>query len=110
MTGGTVVVLGLVGYNLGAGMTGGQAFILEPEAERLLPRINNDLVESLRPHAETLEELRWLVERHAELSGSVRARVLLDDWEETAQHFWHIVPKQRPARIQIGEAQRVTTA
>jgi glutamate synthase (ferredoxin) len=110
MTGGTIVVLGLVGYNVGAGMTGGQAFILEPEAERLLTRINNDLVESLRPDAETLEELRWLVERHAALSGSVLATSLLADWEETAQSFWHILPKQRPERIQVGEAQRVTTA
>ena len=110
MTGGTIVVLGLVGYNVGAGMTGGQAFILEPEAELLLTRINYDLVESLRPDAETLEELRWLVERHAELSRSVLTETLLDDWEETAQHFWHILPKQRPERIQVGEAQRVTTA
>ena len=83
MTGGTVVVLGLVGYNLGAGMTGGQAFVLEPEAERLLTRINNDLVESLRPDAETLDELRWLVERHAELSGSDLAATLLTDWDDT---------------------------
>jgi glutamate synthase (ferredoxin) len=110
MTGGTVVVLGLVGFNVGAGMTGGQAFILEPEAERLLTRINNDLVESLRPDAETLDELRWLVERHAELSGSVVAARLLEDWEQTAQNFWHILPKQRPTRIQVGESQRVTTA
>ena len=110
MTGGTIVVLGLVGFNVGAGMTGGQAFILEPEAERLLTRINSDLVESLRPDAEILDELRWLIERHVELSGSVQAAELLDDWEETAQHFWHILPKQRPERIQVGEAQRVTTA
>src|SRR5690606_19596407 len=49
MTGGTVVVLGRVGSNLGAGMTGGQAFVWDPEAERLMSRINTDLVEAIRP-------------------------------------------------------------
>ena len=44
MTGGTVVVLGRIGYNLGAGMTGGQAFVWDPEVERVLTRVNADLV------------------------------------------------------------------
>ena len=49
MTGGTVVVLGQVGYNLGAGMTGGQVFVCDPDIERVLARVNTDLVEALRP-------------------------------------------------------------
>ncbi len=73
MTGGTVVVLGRIGYNLGAGMTGGQAFLWDPEVERVLTRVNPDLVEVLRPEHDDLDELRWLVERHAELTGSERA-------------------------------------
>src|SRR5207302_4256944 len=55
MTGGTVVVLGPVGYNLGAGMTGGQAFIWDPLA-RLTTRLNQSLVEAARPDAELLLE------------------------------------------------------
>ncbi len=70
MTGGTVIVLGRIGYNLGAGMTGGQAFVWDPEIERVVTRVNGDLVEVLRPDHEALEELRWLVERHVELTGS----------------------------------------
>src|SRR6185312_8379619 len=51
MTGGTVIVLGPVGYNLGAGMTGGQAFVYDPNAN-LTARLNTALVEAVRPDAE----------------------------------------------------------
>ena len=54
MTGGTVVVLGRIGYNLGAGMTGGQAFLWDPEVERVLTRVNPDLVAVLRPEHDDL--------------------------------------------------------
>ena len=70
MTGGTVVVLGPVGWNLGAGMTGGQAFVFDRDHERLISRLNPDLVDAVRPDTVSLEEVRWLVERHAELTGS----------------------------------------
>ena len=45
-------MLGPVGYNLGAGMTGGQAFVWDPDAERLIARLNTDLVEAVRPDAD----------------------------------------------------------
>jgi len=109
MTGGTVVVLGPVGYNLGAGMTGGQAFVWDPDGE-LLPRLNTALVEGERPDAESLEELRWLVERHLELTGSLRAGELLKDWDATAEHLWHVLPVDRATRIQLSHSGRVATA
>ncbi len=110
MTGGTVVVLGRIGYNLGAGMTGGQAFLWDPVPERVTTRVNGDLVEILRPDHEALGELLWLVERHVELTGSRRGRELLDDWEETIEHLWHILPRDRVQRISSGAATRVAAA
>jgi glutamate synthase domain-containing protein 3 len=107
MTGGTVVVLGKVGYNLGAGMTGGQAFVLDPRLERLIARVNTDLVEAVRPDAEALDEARWLVERHAELTGSLRALELLKVWDQAAEQLWHVLPKDRVARIGETQAGRV---
>jgi glutamate synthase domain-containing protein 2/glutamate synthase domain-containing protein 1/glutamate synthase domain-containing protein 3 len=107
MTGGTVVVLGKVGYNLGAGMTGGQAFVLDPRLERLIARVNTDLVEAVRPDAEALDEARWLVERHAELTGSLRALELLKVWDQAAEQLWHVLPKGRVARIGETQAGRV---
>jgi glutamate synthase (ferredoxin) len=109
MTGGTVVVLGPVGHNLGAGMTGGQAFVWDP-ANALLPRLNTSLVEAVRPLPEDLEELRWLVERHAELTGSERATALLKDWDRAGDAIWHVVPLDRVRRIEQSAGSRVTSA
>ena len=110
MTGGTVVVLGRIGYNLGAGMTGGQAFVWDPEIERVLTRVNADLVEVVRPDHDALEELRWLVERHVELTESLRGRELLDTWDEAVDQLWHVVPRDRVQRISTTAATRVAAA
>jgi glutamate synthase domain-containing protein 2/glutamate synthase domain-containing protein 1/glutamate synthase domain-containing protein 3 len=110
MTGGTVVVLGRIGYNLAAGMTGGQAFVWDPSPERVMTRVNADLIEVARADHDALEDLRWLVERHAELTGSTRAVELLDQWEETLDHLWHIVPRRRVQRISAKAATRISAA
>jgi glutamate synthase domain-containing protein 2/glutamate synthase domain-containing protein 1/glutamate synthase domain-containing protein 3 len=110
MTGGTVVVLGRVGYNLGAGMTGGQAFIWDPVPERVMTRVNGDLVEILRPEHDAQEELRWLVERHRDLTGSGRAGQLLETWDQAVDHLWHILPRDRVQRISTTAATRVSAA
>ncbi len=110
MTGGTVVVLGRIGYNLGAGMTGGQAFVWDPEVERVLTRVNPDLVAVLRPEHEDLAELRWLVERHAALTGSGRAARLLADWDASTEQLWHVVPRTRAETLVATAARRVATA
>jgi len=99
MTGGTVVILGPVGYNLGAGMTGGQAYVWDPAA-RLTARLNAALVEAERPDADAEQELRWLVERHLELTGSPRAKALLSDWDTTVEHMWHVAPIGRVRRME----------
>src|SRR5438105_11142603 len=91
MTGGTVVVLGPVGYNLGAGMTGGQAFVWDPDSS-LTARLNTALVQAERPDSWQVEELRWLIERHAELTGSPHAVELLKDWHTTVMHLWFVAP------------------
>jgi glutamate synthase (ferredoxin) len=106
MTGGTVVVLGAVGYNFGAGMTGGEAYVYDPEAG-LAARLNTALVEAERPDAEHLEELRWLVERHQELTLSPRAADLLSRWNQASGHIWHVLPIARVRRIETEQAARV---
>ncbi|HUP69920.1 MAG TPA: glutamate synthase subunit alpha, partial [Acidimicrobiales bacterium] len=105
MTGGTVVILGPVGYNLGAGMTGGEAYVWDP-GSRLAARLNAALVEAVRPDGEHVEELRWLVERHFDLTGSPRARALIDDWQATIEQIWHVLPVGRVDRIEAAQAGR----
>jgi glutamate synthase (ferredoxin) len=109
MTGGTVVVTGPVGWNLGAGMTGGQAFVFDSDVERLISRLNPDLVEAVRPDAMALEEVRWLVERHAAVTGSPRTARLLEHWANAASHIWHVLPKDEVRRIEGGQAGRVVS-
>jgi glutamate synthase (ferredoxin) len=105
MTGGTVVVLGPVGRNLGAGMTGGEAFVYAPGSD-LMSRVNRELVDVhqlLGDHTLVKEQVVWLrglLSRHASLTGSTRARAVLGRWEETLPGWWRIAPKGDVARIE----------
>jgi glutamate synthase domain-containing protein 3 len=109
MTGGTVVVTGPVGGNLGAGMTGGEAFVFDDRFERLTSRLNRDLVDAVRPDTGALDSVRWLIQRHAELTGSERSARIVDAWDEAADHVWHILPKDQVRRIEGGMAGRVVS-
>ena len=106
MTGGRVVVLGPVGYNLGAGMTGGECYVWDPDGT-VPGRLNAALVEAMRPDSEHLEEFKWLVERHLELTGSPRASGLLEGWPHTAHQVWHVAPVDQIRRIEAQQAGRV---
>ncbi|HVE93458.1 MAG TPA: glutamate synthase large subunit [Acidimicrobiales bacterium] len=106
MTGGVVVVLGETGHNFGAGMTGGTAYVWDPNGD-LPARLNGALVEAMRPDTSELEEVRWLIERHAELTASMRARALLSDWVRTAAHLWYIAPVDQVRRLEAEAASRV---
>jgi glutamate synthase domain-containing protein 3 len=110
MTGGTVVVLGRVGWNFGAGMTGGEAFLFDDQFERLLSRLNRDLVDAIRPDEAALEGVRYFIERHVELTGSARAAKALARWDEMDDHVWHILPKSQIRAIEGGQAGRVVSA
>ena len=108
MTGGTVVVLGRFGSNVGAGMSGGDLFVWDPQG-RLATRLNTQMVEADRPFADHIRELRFLIERHMELTGSPRAHALLDDWERTIAHIWHVKPRDRDKVIEA-QQQRVSAS
>jgi len=95
MTGGVVVVLGEVGRNFGAGMTGGEAFVYD-DAETLPQRYNTQLVTITRVTGGDAERLRGLVAAHYEATGSRRARMLLGNWEAHLMRFWKVAPKGIP--------------
>jgi glutamate synthase domain-containing protein 2/glutamate synthase domain-containing protein 1/glutamate synthase domain-containing protein 3 len=99
MTGGTCIVLGPFGYNLGAGMTGGQAFVFDPDG-LLSARLNPQLVEASKLDDPQAAELRFMLERHRELTGSPRASQMLDDWDATLRSFWRVAPVDEVARIE----------
>ncbi len=94
MTGGTVVVLGTLGDNFGAGFTGGVAFVYDPDNMFHL-RVNPDtLVWQRVGSAYWGEVLHDLVTTHAAETNSRYARLLLHDWEREATKFWQVVPKE----------------
>jgi glutamate synthase domain-containing protein 3 len=94
MTGGVVVVLGQVGRNFAAGMSGGLAFVLD-EAGDAAERVNRELVD-VGPilDADDRALLRGLVVRHAHRTGSARASRLLARWERALTHFIAVVPRE----------------
>jgi glutamate synthase domain-containing protein 2/glutamate synthase domain-containing protein 1/glutamate synthase domain-containing protein 3 len=99
MTGGTVVVLGPVGSNVGAGMTGGELFLYDPDGGAL-ERLNEELVLAHRPDDIELVYLRELIVAHAELTGSAVAAEVLADWERAVRSIWRVAPRDEVAAIE----------
>ena len=95
MTGGTAVILGHVGRNLGAGMSGGTGYVLDLRPER----VNSDAVASgeitlspLDPEDEVI--VRTLIEKHQAETDSPKARELLASWDESRARFTRVLPSQ----------------
>jgi glutamate synthase (NADPH/NADH) large chain len=86
MTGGVAISLGPVGWNAGAGMTGGVAYALEWR------QLNADSVVAREVPSEDEEELRRLISEHAERTGSQMAAQLLADWDGALKRLRQIVP------------------
>jgi glutamate synthase (NADPH/NADH) large chain/glutamate synthase (ferredoxin) len=92
MTGGTIVVLGQTGKNFGAGMTGGQAFVLDQE-ERFESLYNPGLVMIERLGEEDEILVKELIYKHLEATESARASDILGDWASFKGVFWKVKPK-----------------
>lgn len=100
MTAGVVVVLGTTGRNFAAGMTGGMAFVYDPDGT-FVNRCNTELVDVDRlTHPGMKKLVKSLLRRHYELTNSQRARDLLTNWEEASLSFRRVLPKDRVAEIE----------
>jgi glutamate synthase (NADPH/NADH) large chain len=88
MTGGRVAVLGPIGRNFAAGMSGGVAFVLDLDEGR----VNHDLVELAPVDGDAAEELQTLVRRHHEETGSTVAEELLASWPDAVRRFTEVMP------------------
>ena len=112
MTGGTVAILGPVGDNFGAGMTGGMAFIYDTDGT-FTENMNGDTV---IPHriqsAYWVQVLRDLVAEHWVETQSRFAERLLVDWDREIRRFWQVVPMEmidkleHPVLVAAAEEQR----
>ncbi|MGL4619646.1 MAG: glutamate synthase subunit alpha, partial [Chroococcidiopsis sp.] len=92
MTGGTIVVLGKVGRNVGAGMTGGLAYFLDEEGN-FSELLNHEIVKLQQVSSPAGEQqLRQLIQAHAERTNSAKAQAILANWSEYLPNFWQVVP------------------
>jgi len=100
MTGGIVAILGAVGRNFGAGMSGGLAYVFDETGE--FPELyNRELIQPERISTqEDRKELRRLIEDHLRWTQSARARDLLARWDEVLPLFWKVVPHSAEATAQ----------
>ena len=106
----TAAAHGSLGVNFAAGMTGGMAFVYDPEDVFTL-KVNPETVSFQRidhPHWEAV--LKALVEEHvAETKSPLGAR-LLNDWNREVERFWQVVPKEMlsrlPQPLTVAEARR----
>jgi glutamate synthase (NADPH) large chain len=116
MTGGTVVVLGNTGRNFAAGMSGGIAYVYDPDgdfaAKVNMAMVTLDKVVESKVQKDTVDIAQWhslargserqtdeailrdLIERHFKYTGSTRARNLLDDWANSRTKFVKVFPTE----------------
>jgi glutamate synthase (NADPH/NADH) large chain len=109
MTGGHVTILGEVGVNFGAGMTGGFAYVLD-ENRTFFDKCNRGLVnlerittEDMQPHRKHLKEV---LRKHFKYTKSIKAKELLNDFEKFESFFWLVIP----AASNIQDLLKATTA
>ncbi|MGX7730299.1 glutamate synthase large subunit [Rhodococcus sp. 2H158] len=92
MTGGKVVILGKTGRNFGAGMSGGVAFVYNPDRD-FEDNLNTELVDLEDLEGEDFLWLKGAIERHRDETGSEVAARILADWSQQVSHFAKVMPR-----------------
>ncbi|MCP1223461.1 glutamate synthase large subunit [Sebaldella sp. S0638] len=90
MTGGRAVILGRVGKNFGAGMSGGIAYVYDVQ-NKLEKRLNKEMVEIYKPEPVYEAEIKKYVENHFKYTQSEIAREILSDWDNLKNNFKVVV-------------------
>ena len=95
MTGGRAVVLGPFGRNFAAGMSGGIAYVFDPDnkMQRLVNTASVDL-DPIQPDSQYARELKSLVQQHRRYTGSKLASVMLADWTKYLKQFVQVMPTE----------------
>ncbi|MCK0070055.1 glutamate synthase large subunit [Kordiimonas laminariae] len=94
MTGGKAIILGAVGDNFGAGMTGGMAFVYDEDG-KFEEHINTEsLLYNRLSSAHWEADLKAAIEEHTRETHSRWGATILSNWETKLQNFWQVVPKE----------------
>jgi glutamate synthase (NADPH) large chain len=101
MTGGKIVVLGDVGQNFGAGMSGGIGYVLPTDEERFKAQCNMEMIEFEKLTEEhEIESVRQMIIKHLEETDSSYALDILAQWEKFVPKFVKVVPSDYKAIIE----------
>lgn len=103
MTGGRVAILGEVGKNFAAGMSGGIAYVWSTNHSTFEKRANGELVNFESLTEKDQQELKGMLKQHVAYTHSSRARNLLADWDQSVQDFIKVIPfeyKEITSRIE----------
>ena len=108
MTGGLVVVLGEVGRNVGAGMTGGLGYFLD-ENNTFSSKVNPEIVNIQRVVSkEGATQLKEMIQNHVDKTGSPKGKTILQDWDNYLGQFWQVVPPSEADRAEAGTTESKT--
>jgi glutamate synthase (NADPH/NADH) large chain len=106
MTGGRVVILGATGRNFAAGMSGGIAFVYDPDSA-LPDHLNTDMVELEGLDDDDVEYLRDILNAHVDATDSAVGQRILTDWETQLKHFVKVMPRDfKRVLAAVAEAER----
>ena len=112
MTGGIVTVLGSTGYNFGAGMTGGFAYVLDQE-RNFVDRYNMELIDIQHVTSESLEShrsfLQSMIKDHARETNSQWSKEILDNFSDYAPLFWLVKPKASNLQSILAQAYAIAS-
>ncbi|WP_339893285.1 glutamate synthase large subunit [uncultured Algibacter sp.] len=106
MTGGKVIVLGSTGRNFAAGMSGGIAYVYDPENKFVNGLCNTETIDFEAILAEDASDLKRWIEKHVLYTDSKLGERLLADWDNSLQHFVRVMPteyKKALERLAKGE-------
>ncbi len=93
MTGGRVVVLGPTGRNFAAGMSGGVAYVLDTDG-RFSSHCNTEMADPVSlEDPDEIEEVKAMIQKHVELTGSSYAAGILTNWRYLLPRFWKVLPR-----------------
>ena len=111
MTNGTVLVIGSTGRNFAAGMSGGRAFVYDDQGDFSTRRCNKASVD-LEPLASDADvaEVRALLERHRDLTGSPRAAWILEHWADAQPRFIKVFPHEYKRVLNVPRVESVYVA
>jgi len=106
MTGGKVVILGRTGRNFAAGMSGGVAYVYDPDGE-LPENLNTEMVELESLDEDDAEWLHGFIQAHVDATDSAVGQRILADWSGQQRHFVKVMPRDYKRVLQaITEAER----